>query len=344
VLEFMRLLLSPVVGIMAFVAGVLLTIAYAALIGSPLSLPFGISGSPSASASASGGSSSASASLPGGTALPFASPGTDAPAVMVGAGDIADCDRFQDDATANAIARIEGTVFTLGDNVYPTGTTANFTKCYGGSWGRTGIKERTRPAAGGNEYKVPGAAAYFAYFGEAAGDPATGYYAYDEGAWRVYVLNSACREIGGCEAGSAQERWLRGDLVRHPARCVLAMWHVPVFSSGHGGDIGLMRPVWQALEDAGAELVLNGNQHSYERFAAQTATGTADDARGMVEIVAGTGGAQSSSFGAPAANSLVHASGVYGVVRLTLSSDSYRFEFISTGGPDFADSGSGTCH
>jgi acid phosphatase type 7 len=339
----MRLLLSPIVGVMAFVAGVLLTIAYAALIGSPLSLPFGLSGSPSASASASGGSSSALASPLAGTSLPSASLAIDAPAVMVGAGDIAACDRFQDEATADAIARIPGTVFTLGDNVYPTGSGANFTKCYGPSWGRKDIKERTRPAAGGNEYKVSGAAAYFAYFGAAAGDPATGYYAYDEGTWRVYVLNSACREIGGCEAGSAQERWLRADLAGHPARCVLAMWHVPVFSSGHGGDIGLMRPMWQALEDAGAELVLNGNQHSYERFAAQTATGRADDEKGMVEIVAGTGGAQSSSFGAPAANSLVHATGVYGVIRLILSSDAYRFQFISTGGPDFADSGSGTC-
>lgn len=263
---------------------------------------------------------------------------------MVGAGDIADCDRFQDEGTAAAVARIPGTVFTLGDNVYPTGTSDNFKSCYARTWGRQDIKERTRPTAGGNEYRVPGAAGYFGYFGQAAGDPATGYYAYDEGSWRVYVLNSACHEIGGCEFGSPQELWLRDDLAQHPATCVVAMWHVPVFTSGHGGSVGLMRAMWQALQDVGAELILNGNQHSYERFAPQTATGVADDQKGIVEIVVGTGGAQASSFGASADNSLVHAADVYGVLRLTLSPDSYEFDFLSTGGVDFADSGSGTCH
>ena len=161
-------------------------------------------------------------------------------AVLVGAGDIAACSSSGDEATADVLDTIEGTVFTLGDNVYPTGTKDNFTNCYAHTWGRQDIKERTRPTAGGNEYRVPGAAGYFGYFGEAAGDQATGYYAYEEGAWRVYVLNSACREIGGCAAGSPQELWLREDLAAHATACVLAMWHVPVFSSGHGGDIGLM--------------------------------------------------------------------------------------------------------
>jgi hypothetical protein len=285
----MRVLVSPVVAVIAFVAGVLLTIAYAAVIGSPVSLPFGQSGLPSASASASSGSSSPIASPLGETPLPSPSAGADSIAVMVGAGDIADCGRFQDEATAAAVARIPGTVFTLGDNVYPTGTKDNFTNCYAHTWGRQDIKERTRPTAGGNEYRVPGAAGYFGYFGEAAGDPATGYYAYEEGSWRVYVLNSACHEIGGCELGSPQALWLRDDLAQHPATCVVAMWHVPVFTSGHGGSTGLMRAMWQALQDAGAELVLNGNQHSYERFAPQTATGVADDRKGIVEIVVGTG-------------------------------------------------------
>jgi hypothetical protein len=340
----MRVLVSPVVAVIAFVAGILLTIAYAAVIGDPVSLPFGLSGSPRAATSAPSRSPSPLASRLGATPAASQSAGAGATAVMVGAGDIADCDRFQDEATADAVARIPGTVFTLGDNVYPTGTKDTFANCYGRTWGRQGIKERTRPTAGGNEYKVPGAAGYFGYFGAAAGDPATGYYAYDAGAWRVYVLNSACHEIGGCEPGSAQERWLRDDLALHPATCVLAMWHVPLFTSGRGVGVELMHAMWQALQDAGAELVLNGNQHSYERFAPQTADGVADDQNGIVEIVVGTGGAQSSSFRASADNSLVRAADVYGVLQLTLLPGSYRFDFLSTGGIDFADSGSGTCH
>jgi acid phosphatase type 7 len=339
----MRALLSPVVAVIAFVAGVLLTVAYATMIGAPFSLPFGLGGSPSASPTTAPGSSRPVASAPQDTPTASPSSGSDAGIVMIGAGDIADCDRFEDEATADAVAKTPGVVFTLGDNVYPSGTRANFNKCYDPSWGREDIRDRTRPVPGGNEYKVTGAADYFRYFGAAAGDPATGWYAYEVGSWRVYVLNSACREIGGCEPGSPQERWLRDDLAKHPATCVLGMWHVPVFSSGHGGDIGLMRPMWQALEDAGAELVLSGNQHSYERFRAQTANGDASASRGIVEIVAGTGGALASSFGSPAANSVVHATGVYGVIKLTLSPSSYEFEFLSTGGTDFEDGGSGTC-
>jgi hypothetical protein len=339
----MRVLVSPAVAVFAFVAGIILTIAYATLIGFPLSLPFGVS----AATPAPSGQATATAqprSSPLATLPPTPSPGVDRTVMMVGAGDIANCDQFEDEATADAVEKIPGTVFTLGDNVYPSGTQDNFADCYGRSWGRESIKERTHPTPGGNEYKVAGAAGYFKYFGAAAGDPATGYYAYDVGAWRVYVMNSECRQIGGCEAGSKQEAWLRADLARHPVACVLAMWHVPVFSSGHVGDVGLMRAIWKALEDAGAELVLNGNQHSYERFEPQTADGTADERKGMVEIVSGTGGAKWSSFGDPAKNSVVRATDVYGVLRLKLSPGSYRFDFLSTGGRDFADSGSGTCH
>jgi alkaline phosphatase len=253
------------------------------------------------------------------------------------------CDRFEDESTAAAVERIPGTVFTLGDNVYPDGSAKSFKDCYEPSWGRPTIKSRTRPTVGGNEYRVPDARDYFAYFGDAAGDPGKGYYAYEEGSWRVYVLNSNCHQIGGCGEGSAQEVWLRDDLKRHSSRCVLAMWHHPLFSSRPGGGIGLTRALWRALEDAGAELVLNGDVHSYERFRPQTADGVADDERGMVEIVVGTGGAESGSFGPPADNSVRRAVSVYGVLRLELARSSYRFEFLSTGGRDFSDSGSRRC-
>jgi hypothetical protein len=341
----MRFLISPAVAVFAFFVGILLTLAYAALIGLPLSLPFSLPGSPTqVPAAPTPAAPVASASGPSPTAGPTTPASPEAAAVMVGAGDIAVCGHFQDEATAAAVERTPGTVFTLGDNVYPEADRNSFRDCYGPSWGRPTIKDRTRPTPGGNEYKVPRAAAYFDYFGAAAGDPDTGYYAYDLGAWRIYVLNSNCHEIGGCIANSKQELWLRDDLANHRSHCVLAMWHHPLFSSGQGGGIGLTKALWRDLQDASAELVLNANHHAYERFAAQTVQGVADDQHGLVEIVVGTGGAERGSFGPPADNSLVRATGAFGVLRLELSPDSYRFDFLSTGGKNLSDSGSEACH
>jgi hypothetical protein len=339
----MRALASPLIAAIAFLAGLVLTLAYATLVGFRVPLPFGLSGSPTGSPIATSATPVGSSSAPPATLPATATPNPGAPVVMVGAGDIAVCDRFQDEATADAVDRTPGIVFSLGDNVYPRGTSDAFRQCYGPSWGRASIKDRTRPTAGGNEYKVDGAADYFRYFGAAAGEAGKGYYAYEAGAWRVYVLNSNCHAIGGCQAGSAQEVWLRSDLAANSTKCILAMWHHPLFSSGQGGGIALTRALWRALDDAGAELVLNGNHHAYERFAAQDADGKADD-RGIVEIVAGTGGAEPSTFGALEDNSVVRATGVYGVLKLELSPDSYTYRFLSTGGRDFSDGGSGTCH
>jgi alkaline phosphatase len=341
----MRVLVSPVVAVVAFLVGIFLTIAYAAFIGLPLSLPFGQPGSstqPPGGPTAASPAASARASSPPTASTPQAS--SNSVAVLVGAGDIAMCAHFQDEATAAAIERTPGTVFTLGDNVYPEGDRNSYRDCYGPSWGLPSIKDRTRPTPGGNEYKVARAAAYFDYFGAAAGDPDTGYYAYELGAWRVYVLNSNCHEVGGCIVDSKQEVWLRHDLAQHPSQCVLAMWHHPLFSSGQAGGIGLTTALWRDLENAGAELVLNGNHHAYERFAPQTVQGVADDQHGLVEIVVGTGGAERGSFGPPADNSLVRATGAFGVLRLELAPNAYRFEFLSTGGKNLSDSGSGTCH
>ncbi len=265
-------------------------------------------------------------------------------AVLVGAGDIAECTPGGDAATADLVERIEGTVFTLGDNAYDSGTFAEFQQCYGPTWGRPSILSRTRPTAGNHEYHTAGAAGYFRYFGAAAGDPATGYYAFDAGAWRIYALNSNCEEVGGCGTGSTQERWLRGDLAANPRACVAALWHHPRFSSGEHGSQAFMADLWRTLYDAGAELVLAGHDHSYERFGPQTASGQADPARGIVELVVGTGGRDPYAFRSPLANSLVRESPVFGVLRLELAPASYAFEFIPVDGESFTDSGSGNCH
>jgi hypothetical protein len=264
--------------------------------------------------------------------------------VLVGAGDIANCDLPNDGLTADVVESIPGIVFTLGDNAYPDGSREAFEKCYGPTWGRPSIKARTRPTVGDHDYDTPGAAGYFDYFGAAAGEPGKGYYAYDAGSWRVYALNSGCTKIGGCQKGSPQDVWLRKDLAENPRRCVLAMWHAPLFSSGPHGHSGAMRDLGQVLIDAGAELVLSGNDHLYERFAPQTIAGVADP-QGIVQIVAGTGGAETASFGRTTLpNSLVRASGVAGVVRLELRPEAYSFEFVSVAGPQFEDAGTAACH
>jgi hypothetical protein len=194
--------------------------------------------------------------------------------VLAGTGDIAGCGHDRDEATAQLLDGIAGTVFTAGDNAYPDGTDAEFLSCYGSTWGRH--KARSRPATGNHDYHTPGAAGYFNYFGAAAGDPAKGYYGYDLAGWHIIVLNSECAQVGGCTRTSLQGQWLEADLAAHPVACTLACWHKPRFSSGggHGGTTSV-QDFWQLLYEAGADVVLNGHEHSYERFGRQNLTGAA---------------------------------------------------------------------
>ena len=264
-------------------------------------------------------------------------------AVLIGAGDIADCsDLAGAEATAKLLEANPGTVMALGDLAYPNGTPDDF-KCYHKTWGR--VKDRTRPAVGNHEFHSTGASYYFQYFGNAAGDPKTGYYSYDLGTWHVIVLNSECTEVGGCEAGSPEEKWLRADLAAHPVGCTLAYFHKPRFSSGlnHGNDpeVGAF---WQALYDANAELILNGHDHDYERFAPQDPNGNSDPKRGIREFVVGTGGKNHREFGIHKSNSEVRNNDAFGVLKLTLKATGYDWKFIPEAGKKFTDSGSGSCH
>jgi hypothetical protein len=264
-------------------------------------------------------------------------------AVLVGAGDIADCKNLSGaEATAKLLEAIPGTVMAVGDLAYPDGTKENF-ECYDRTWGR--VKSRTRPAVGNHEFHTQGATYYFSYFGAAAADPKTGYYSYELGTWHIIVLNSECLEVGGCNAGSAEEKWLRADLTAHPAACTLAYFHKPLFSSGgaHGDDPELL-PIWQALYDANADVVVNGHDHDYERFAPQTPLAKPDSERGIREFVAGTGGKNHRPFGAPHANSEIRNADAFGVLKLTLRPGAYDWQFIPEAGKSFTDSGSGSCH
>jgi len=267
----------------------------------------------------------------------WAQPAAAADPVLVGAGDIADCLSIGDEATANLLDGIAGTVFTAGDNAYPNGASSDYSSCYAPNWGRH--KARTRPSPGNHEYLTSGASGYFGYYGASAGPSGLGYYSYDLGAWHIVSLNS---EVDGSDM-SAQIQWLKDDLAAHPAACTLGYWHKPLFSSGEHGDLLDMQAVWNVLHEHGADIVINGHDHDYERFAPQNASGKEERPGGIREIVVGTGGADLRTFTHTAANSEFRLSGSYGVLRLTLHPANYDWEFLPVSG-DIADSGSAICH
>ena len=264
-----------------------------------------------------------------------------ASAVLAGAGDIAECGNPGDEATADLLDGIGGTVFTTGDNVYPDGTAEQFDSCYQPSWGRH--LARTRPAAGNHDYHTLGAAGYYDYFGSAAGDPAAGYYSYDLGAWHVVVLNSNCAQVA-CTAGSAQEQWLRQDLSASADVCTVAYWHHPLYSSGEHGGSPAVRPLYAALYDHGAELVLNGHDHLYERFAPQDPDGNLNSSFGIRQVTVGTGGRSLYAFGVTQPHSEARNNQDLGVVKVTLRDGSYDLEFVPVAGGTYSDTVSGSCH
>jgi hypothetical protein len=273
--------------------------------------------------------------------LYVARPAQAASVVMVGAGDIAHCSTTTDEATAKLLDGISGTVFTLGDNAYNSGTSAEFANCYNPTWGRH--KARTKPAVGNHEYLTSGASGYFNYFGAAAGDPKKGYYSYDRGVWHVIVLNSNCSNVS-CAVGSPQEQWLRADLSAHPNKCTLAYFHAPLYSSGQHGNSTSVRPFWEALYKANADVVLSGHEHDYERFAPQNPYGAFDSARGIREFVVGTGGTYLRPFGTIKPNSQSRNASAHGVLKLTLNSSGYAWKFVPVAGKTFTDSGTASCH
>jgi hypothetical protein len=244
-------------------------------------------------------------------------------------------------------------VLPLGDLQYERGTLDAFMASFDPSWGR--LKSIMRPVAGNHEYYTRGAAGYFDYFNGPgrstgpAGRRDRGYYSYDLGEWHMVALNSQCAEpprrptTAGCAAGSAQEQWLRRDLAENPRACTLAYFHHPLFSSASEGASPVLRPVWQALYEAGVDVVLNGHAHVYERFGPQDPAGAPDPARGIREFVVGTGGKSRPGFGPVFPNSEVR-SRSFGVLRMTLRPDAFEWQFVAGPGDPFSDAGAGTCH
>ena len=253
-------------------------------------------------------------------------------------------------ATAALLTANLAAVLPLGDNQYYCGSLAAFNASYDLSWGAR--KAITRPAVGNHEYLTQGgtgcdatnggAAGHFAYFGANAGTPGAGWYSFDVGAWHLIALNSNCGDAGGCSANSPQGKWLAADLAAHRTVCTLAYWHIPLFSSG-GRAASNSKAFWDQLYAAGADVILTGHDHTYERFARQTPNGLADPVAGIREFVVGTGGANHTSFSTTVANSEVRNSSTYGVLRLTLHATSYDWQFVPISGSSFSDSGSETC-
>src|SRR5215212_6700306 len=265
--------------------------------------------------------------------------------VLVGAGDIGSCTNPGVAETASLVAQagIDATVATFGDHAYPKGTDANFAECYDPFWGQ--FKERTRPSPGNHEYETAGASGYFKYFGAAAGDPGEEYYSYELGSWHVISLNSNCSQlVGGCRPGSPQEQWLKADLAAHSNTCTLAYWHHPRFSSGINGDNSIVGPFWDDLYQGGAEVVLNGHDHDYERFAPLNPSGQPEPTQGIREFVVGTGGAELRAFNRIHPTSEVQLAGMNGVLQMTLHPDSYDWQFVTAPDGIVADAGSATCH
>ena len=272
------------------------------------------------------------------------------PFVLVGAGDIASCkDLSGAEATAELIEKIQGEVFAAGDLAYEKGTAEEFKNCYDKTWGR--FKSRTHPAPGNHEfYGSKDGSPYFQYWGAQAGPPEKGYYSFDLGVWHVIALNTNCAApgLGGCGPGSDQDLWLQQDLAAHAKSCIVAFGHHALYSSGIFKNHAIhpeLHQLWRDLYKAHADLVLNGHEHSYERFAPQDPDGHADPKNGIREIVVGTGGRSNDPLGFAIPNSQVRNATSFGVLKLTLWPGKYSWEFIPVDAKNgFHDSGSDTCH
>ena len=262
----------------------------------------------------------------------------DSDTVVLAAGDVSQCDSPGTALTGSLLQQLDGAVLALGDLAYRNGTPAEFRRCYDPAWGA--FKPRTYPAPGNHDYRTPGAAGYFSYFGERAGDPTRGYYSFDLGAWHIVSLNSN-REL---ERDSPQLQWLDDDLRKHRQRCVLAYWHHPRYSSGLHGTDARTQALWETLYRHGVSIVLAGHDHDYERFTPMNNRGERDDGRGLRSFVVGTGGARLYELKERHPLSEAWNNATWGVLKLRLGKDAYEWEFLPVAGGQFRDTGSASCN
>lgn len=280
--------------------------------------------------------------------LLLAGPASAGEAVFVGAGDIAMCNRTNDEKTAELLdkvvaqtpAEMQLRVFTIGDNAYPDGTAEEFANCYDPTWGRH--KAITRPAIGNHEYRTDGAQPYLDYFGVLKN------YAFKLGDWHIVSLDSNCslEENGGsCKRNSPTMQWLENELKANPMKCTLVYFHHPRWSSGLDGNTGRMGGAWKIMYENGVDVVLSAHDHNYERFKPLDPDANIDWQKGIRSFVVGTGGGQLALImRQPQPGSEVRNANTHGVLKLTLRAEDYSWEFIPVEGRTFKDSGSGKCH
>lgn len=269
-------------------------------------------------------------------AIAFGAARADTASVLLAAGDIGQCGSPGTALTAALLRQQPGAILALGDLAYRDGSAEEFHRCYDPYWGP--FKARIHPVPGNHDYRTPDAAAYFAYFGARAGDPARGYYSFDFGGWHIVALNSN-REL---EPGSPQLQWLEADLRAHRQRCVLAFWHHPRYSSGLHGSDARTQALWEVLYRHGVSVVLGGHDHHYERFAPMNDRGERDDARGIRGFVVGTGGARLYELKDARPLSVVRDNAHWGILQLTLHGESYDWAFLPVAG-GIRDQGTASC-
>ncbi len=253
-------------------------------------------------------------------------------------GDATNCHMNQ---TAKITTKINpDSVFLLGDNQYEKGEYGNYMASFDPTWGV--FKGLVRPVPGNHEYYTPGASGYFQYFGASAHQDTSGYYSFDLGKWHIIALNSNCAMVGGCNEGSPQYKWLVEDLTAHPSTCTLAFWHHPRFSSGDHGDDPITQDFWKILYQNKVDVILNGHDHLYERFAPQNPQAQSDP-QGITQFTVGTGGKNLTKVKDVRPNSLVRSDNQYGVLRLMLHDTSYNWKFLPENNTPI-DQGAQVCH
>jgi hypothetical protein len=277
---------------------------------------------------------------------------------VVGAGDIScgadstlSTDGCEQGATQNLLLSLNpDRILPLGDNQYEKGSLSDYNTYFDPTWGL--FKSKISPIVGNHEYQTSGAAGYFDYFNGPgsttgpAGDRTKGYYSYNLGNWHLIAVNSNCDKVGGCGPGSPEYTWLQNDLATDTHTCTLMYMHHPFIASDRRNyDIApAYQPFYELFYAAGGEVVLSGHSHFYERFARLNSLKQADPDYGFRQFVAGTGGRSTQWFIEIRPYSEVHAGRLFGLIKLSLRQSDYSWEFVTTPGYSFTDSGTETCH